>query len=189
MSSCIRRTTKKYTSRPSPPYPANTCKNLIRKGNDGLFYQSLPVANGQFRWKKIKQEIVLPGPTVQKVPRRRTRKTTKKRSRKTSKKSRKTSKKKSRKTSKKKSRRTAKKSRKTSKNKSRKVGGSKKKSSKKKKRRDVKGLCKKRLQKKIEINMKEYEKDDKFVSREQALAVSYSQVASKYPECRRYYRR
>ena len=174
MSSCIRRTTKKYTSRPSPPYPANTCKNLIRKGNDGLFYQSLPVANGQFRWKKIKQEIVLPGPTVQKVPRRRTRKT---------------SKKKSRKTSKKKSRRTAKKSRKTSKNKSRKVGGSKKKSSKKKKRRDVKGLCKKRLQKKIEINMKEYEKDDKFVSREQALAVSYSQVASKYPECRRYYRR
>jgi hypothetical protein len=54
------------------------------------------------------------------------------------------------------------------------------------KRRDIKGLCKKRLQKKIEINVKEYE-SGRFVSRAQAIAVSYSQINKKFPECRKYY--
>ncbi|MEX0595498.1 MAG: hypothetical protein WD512_03280 [Candidatus Paceibacterota bacterium] len=55
-----------------------------------------------------------------------------------------------------------------------------------KKRRDVKGLCKKRLQKKIETNIKEYEMG-RYKSRAQAIAVSYAQVNKTFPECRKYY--
>jgi SMC interacting uncharacterized protein involved in chromosome segregation len=55
-----------------------------------------------------------------------------------------------------------------------------------KKRRDVKGLCKKRLQKKIETNIKEYEMG-KYQSRAQAIAVSYAQVNKSFPECRKYF--
>jgi hypothetical protein len=43
--------------------------------------------------------------------------------------------------------------------------------------------CKKYLQKKIRINMSEY-KNGRYVSRKQALAVSYSQTKKKYPRCR-----
>lgn len=43
--------------------------------------------------------------------------------------------------------------------------------------------CKKYLQKKIKINMHEYKKG-RFVSRKQALAVSYSQTRKKYPRCK-----
>ena len=47
-----------------------------------------------------------------------------------------------------------------------------------------KSLCKKRLSDKIRINMKEF-KLGKFKSRQQALAVSYSQVSKKHPACKR----
>ncbi len=45
--------------------------------------------------------------------------------------------------------------------------------------------CKKKLQKKIRINMAEY-KSGRYSSRAQALAVSYAQVKKKYPSCKRY---
>jgi len=54
------------------------------------------------------------------------------------------------------------------------------------KRRDVKGLCKRRLKKKIEKNIKEYEMG-KYYSRPQAIAVSYAQVNKEFKECRKYY--
>lgn len=43
--------------------------------------------------------------------------------------------------------------------------------------------CKKKLQDKIRINMEEYH-EGRWVSPKQAIAVSYSQVRKKYPECR-----
>lgn len=64
----------------------------------------------------------------------------------------------------------------------------KKPSRKRSRKVDVQTLCKRRLQKKIEMNIKEYEQG-KFISRQQALAVAYSQVNSKYPECRQFYKR
>lgn len=53
MSNCIRQTTSKYTSRPSPPYPANDCKGETKKGNDGNMYISKSNAKGIFQWKII----------------------------------------------------------------------------------------------------------------------------------------
>lgn len=52
---CVRQTSKKYTSRPGPPYPANECVGQVRKGNDGLMYRSELASNGVGRWKKIKK--------------------------------------------------------------------------------------------------------------------------------------
>lgn len=46
------RTSKKYTSRPSPPYPANECCGQTRTGNDGMKYISVETANGVCRWAK-----------------------------------------------------------------------------------------------------------------------------------------
>jgi len=71
-----------------------------------------------------------------------------------------------------------KKKRKTSRKTSRKVSRKGKKTS----------ICQQRLQKKIKENMKEFE-EGKFANRSQALAVAYSQVAKKYPGCRKYYQR
>ena len=45
-----------------------------------------------------------------------------------------------------------------------------------------KKVCRKRLSKKISVNMKEY-KSGRWKNRKQALAVSYSQIRKKYPEC------
>ena len=42
--------------------------------------------------------------------------------------------------------------------------------------------CKQLLQKKIQINIEEYKKGW-WVSPKQAVAVSYSQIRKKYPEC------
>ena len=44
-------TTKKYMDRPSPPYPANKCKGLVMKGNDGKLYESVADKNSLHRWK------------------------------------------------------------------------------------------------------------------------------------------
>ena len=46
--------------------------------------------------------------------------------------------------------------------------------------------CKKKLSKKIKINMEEL-KTGKFSSRSQAIAVSYSQIKKKYPDCNQYF--
>lgn len=56
-----------------------------------------------------------------------------------------------------------------------------------KKRRSVtKTTCKRFLQKKISINMKEW-KEGKYKSQKQALAVSYSQTRKKYPTCKKWF--
>jgi hypothetical protein len=48
---CVRQTLKKYTSRDSPPYPAQECPYKRKKGNDGRMYVSKPNnTNGMFRW-------------------------------------------------------------------------------------------------------------------------------------------
>jgi uncharacterized Zn finger protein (UPF0148 family) len=45
--------------------------------------------------------------------------------------------------------------------------------------------CKKKLSNKIRFNIRE----GKFKSRKQAIAVSYSQIKKKYPECKKYFER
>ncbi len=47
---CRRSTLKKYQSRPSPPYPAQSCKGQTKKGNDGKKYVSAPSSKGVYRW-------------------------------------------------------------------------------------------------------------------------------------------
>jgi hypothetical protein len=47
---CERQETKKYTSRKSPPYPANECKGTEKEGNDGKMYISVGNKNGVHRW-------------------------------------------------------------------------------------------------------------------------------------------
>ena len=61
----------------------------------------------------------------------------------------------------------------------------KSKSKSKPKTKKSKSLCKKRLAKKIAINMREMKDEEKYVSRAQAIAVAYSQVQKKYPGCKR----
>jgi hypothetical protein len=39
--SCVKQDTKKYTERPSPPYPANECCGQVKVGNDGKLYRSV----------------------------------------------------------------------------------------------------------------------------------------------------
>jgi len=50
---CVKSTLKKYIKRPSPPYPANECKNLKKKGNDGKVWISKPNKKGVYRWTKV----------------------------------------------------------------------------------------------------------------------------------------
>jgi len=47
---CVRQTKKKYTSRNSPPYPAQECPHKKKKGNDGKMYISKDNINGIFHW-------------------------------------------------------------------------------------------------------------------------------------------
>ena len=49
-SKCQKKSTKKYTSRKSPPFSASECKNKRRKGNNGKFWNSKKVSNGVYRW-------------------------------------------------------------------------------------------------------------------------------------------
>ena len=46
--------TKRYTARPSPPYPANWpgCHGKRRKGNDGGMYVSTPNVRGVHSWRR-----------------------------------------------------------------------------------------------------------------------------------------
>jgi hypothetical protein len=52
-SKCIMQTTKKYLTRPSPPYPANKCCGKTMTGNDGAKYVSEPNVSGMCAWKKV----------------------------------------------------------------------------------------------------------------------------------------
>jgi len=52
-NNCIISTKNKYLNRPSPPYPAQNCKNKYKLGNDSFIYQSLPDKNNIYKWKKI----------------------------------------------------------------------------------------------------------------------------------------
>ena len=68
---------------------------------------------------------------------------------------------------------------------------SKKKSKKQSKKMSsfrTKSGCNDLLKNKIRVNMKEL-KDGRFVSRQQAIAVSYSQVKKSSPYCKRYFKR
>lgn len=50
---CVK--VEKYANRPSPPYHANECKNMILEGSDGdSEYISSPNKNGVYSWKKLK---------------------------------------------------------------------------------------------------------------------------------------
>jgi hypothetical protein len=40
VDTCSKQSTKKYKSRNSPPFPANKCCGLSKKGNDGKLYTS-----------------------------------------------------------------------------------------------------------------------------------------------------
>jgi hypothetical protein len=55
--SCIKSNNDKYSKRPSPPYPAQNCKNLIKTGNNGKKYISASDKNGIYRWKSISKSI------------------------------------------------------------------------------------------------------------------------------------
>jgi hypothetical protein len=48
---CKKQTTKKYVTRNSPPYPANECQGLKKKGNDKQLYISKKFKNS-YRWVK-----------------------------------------------------------------------------------------------------------------------------------------
>jgi hypothetical protein len=50
---CTFQHTRKYATRPSPPYPANECKHDQMIGNDGNRYRSVGNKNGVFTWKRV----------------------------------------------------------------------------------------------------------------------------------------
>lgn len=59
ISDCNRQISNKYTSRPSPPYPANQCENQIKIGNDGKKYISLcSFETGICKWVKYSKELI-----------------------------------------------------------------------------------------------------------------------------------
>ena len=54
VKSCVKKTTKKYATRQSPPFPANQCQGERKKGNDGNFWKSTRVgAQAVHTWKKV----------------------------------------------------------------------------------------------------------------------------------------
>jgi hypothetical protein len=59
MNECIQIKTQKYSLRNSPPYPANKCKSMKKKGNDGKFYLSQPDKNGTYKWTNVNKNKTL----------------------------------------------------------------------------------------------------------------------------------
>jgi hypothetical protein len=53
MSECVKLKTDKYSFRNSPPYPANKCKSMKKRGNDGKMYSSQPDKNGTYKWVNV----------------------------------------------------------------------------------------------------------------------------------------
>jgi hypothetical protein len=45
--------TRKYAFRNSPPYPANQCKSMKKRGNDGAMYVSQADKNGVYKWVPV----------------------------------------------------------------------------------------------------------------------------------------
>lgn len=52
-STCIKQTTKKYTQRKRPPFPAEDCKGMRMKGNDGKLYESRLNDKGVYTWRIV----------------------------------------------------------------------------------------------------------------------------------------
>ena len=50
---CVKDDTKKYKTRPSPPFPANKCKGKTKKGNNGKMFKSKPDVNGVHKWVAV----------------------------------------------------------------------------------------------------------------------------------------
>ena len=50
---CVVQTQKKYTTRPSPAYPANECCGEIMLGNNGRLWKSISNVKGVCAWKEI----------------------------------------------------------------------------------------------------------------------------------------
>lgn len=57
MSECIKMKSDKYSLRNSPPYPANKCKTMKKKGNDGNYYLSESDKNGIYKWVKVNKTL------------------------------------------------------------------------------------------------------------------------------------
>jgi len=72
---CVKDNTKKYKTRPSPPFPANKCKGKTKKGNNGKMFKSKPDANGVHKWVAV----VSAGATKTKATKQAKKTTTKKR--------------------------------------------------------------------------------------------------------------
>jgi hypothetical protein len=51
---CVKSDDKKYAKRPSPPYPANECRDQVIVGNDGKMYISKASTSGIYKWVKQK---------------------------------------------------------------------------------------------------------------------------------------
>lgn len=66
--------------------------------------------------------------------------------------------------------------------------GRKSKSPRRRRISPARSRCNALVSSKIAINIKEY-KRRRYTSRAQAIAVGYSQIAKRYPECKRYQRR
>jgi hypothetical protein len=45
----------KYALRNSPPYSANKCKTMKKRGNDNKYYVSKPDKNGIYKWVAVTQ--------------------------------------------------------------------------------------------------------------------------------------
>ena len=53
---CTRQTSKKYRTRPGPPFPANLCRGMEQQGNDRKLYKSVRAKNrgrAYYKWVKI----------------------------------------------------------------------------------------------------------------------------------------
>lgn len=66
ISRCVKQTTKRYTQRDGPPYPANQCPpHSIRRGGNGRMYINVADKHGTLRWyyktsyKKVNGTYVL----------------------------------------------------------------------------------------------------------------------------------
>jgi hypothetical protein len=52
----VKQGLSKYSFRNSPPYPANKCKTMKKKGNDGKMYISQVDKNGVYKWVAINRK-------------------------------------------------------------------------------------------------------------------------------------
>lgn len=70
---CTKQSTKKYTARSSPPYPANLCCDMTIVGNDGQLYKSVASKTGVCRWvlvKDVRKSVRNVGKSVRKSVRK-----------------------------------------------------------------------------------------------------------------------